>query len=207
LNQPEYLSGISVKKSEIPHSTESFRKNMLKNEPEKIFAPKTPCLPYAGLSFAISKRDYPVITANDVFLWDNSPIQIAGKILQRRLTGAGAFAVHNPILLADMPWNNKTLLVNSRQKFIAKDFGEGFFGKQEFPVLTFPKTIFLVESSTWNEIVNMRMEIEFSAMRMQDAGHPDVATQKPGIVSKCSESLFGRFEQTFKEHPLMRSGQ
>ena len=65
-----------MQKAEVPDSAKSLREHMLKDQPEKPFAFNASGFKCPGWAVEITKRDSGAIIIDDVFLADDTTIQI-----------------------------------------------------------------------------------------------------------------------------------
>jgi len=98
LKEGDQPLAVGMQKAEVASTPESFRQNVLEDQPQEFRARDRPEFRTLGLGVSIPKSHLPVLASEDVFLLDHAAIEIAPEIHQRLLTATDALAVDDPLL-------------------------------------------------------------------------------------------------------------
>jgi len=69
---------IPMQEANISRTSKPFGVDMLKNQPQKVFAFHLFCLKRFGFAIKIAKRNIDTITREDIFFTDDASIEVAG---------------------------------------------------------------------------------------------------------------------------------
>ncbi len=110
-----------MEESKIPCSSESSGQNMLKNQPEELRAWKRSCEHVFTLTILVSKGHLTIFASDNIFLLNDSFVEIAAEIDQCFFTATDKFAISNPYSgIVSRKW--KGFFVYSIEHFCSKYF-------------------------------------------------------------------------------------
>jgi len=162
---------------------------MLENQPCKSVSWQGSFFESVGITIKVLEGDLSVLVGKDISLRDHAPVQITGQILQSRISLSRKAAINDPILGVNRSVKTQSQLFQTGQELSPEQAVQYPLGDQEAVSGMDTQSFIRLEGNTGNNKVDMRMEIQPSAMGVQDTGEADKAAKKSRVQGCLPERL------------------
>ena len=164
------------------------------------------CDPSAAFAVLIAEGHMRLVHSDDAMVGYGNAEYISSQVVQHdRLTLTVVQAVNNPVFgpCSRVDMTTEILMAPSqpRGELAADQLGQRFDRNQIFILAGYPPAI-LIDATTGDQHVHMRMIRQIARPGMQNSQYPDPAAQVPGIVCKLYQRL-GCGPHQKRIHPLL----
>jgi len=118
---------------------------------------------------------------NYIPLGEHASVEITGQIFQSGISLSGEPAIHYPIFEINRRVKTESQLFQTGKELSPEQPVQYPLGEQEPVAGMDTQSLLRLVSNTRNHEVNMGMEIQSSAMGVQDSGKADKTTEEPWI--------------------------
>lgn len=182
----EIAVGVS-KQTIVSDLLEVFGQHMLQEAMDEIKRRQGFEIPRLGFGILAAEGDLVVINRNETVIGDGNPEDIAGQIDGGLPAGTDRFAMHDPVFLPDLAWDQVEQF--GFFQFISElgleDGGDQFNPDQEVvPPGGKPLTVVRTQAAGRDQVMDMRVIATGFVPGMKHPGHADFTTYEARIAGQ-----------------------
>ena len=201
------------KETEVTDFDKAFGEDMLEEALDELLDRESAVFDLPGIGFAIFESDLRLFHAtlvnetDQTAIANGNAIDIRSQILESGLPITNRQAMDNPIHLPNFVWDflKERRFAQAMLKTGAEKFGERFDRQEEIRARWKPTRP--VQTSAWNEIVNMGMIRQVARPGVKDAHQANLPAHEARVLRQLLGGLGGGLKQNMIEQFLVLAGK